>query len=149
MLSRASYGLESRVGGVLDTNSSLIFVKQDANDFGLGKDMEIGIFAVVNLVMDIRGGSILSSAVLGNIPQPALHAVVSLQVLEICDLRPADLGCSFNEVAFRTLGTERAVRDLDRPVGAMIFRVTTTMVCFKLWGGEVISIGSSSQGKII
>lgn len=76
MLCGNDLSLENGVGCVLDTNSSLLVVKKDADNLGLHKNVEVGVFAVFDLVMNVSSGSVLSSAILGDVSEPALDTVV-------------------------------------------------------------------------
>jgi hypothetical protein len=124
--------LECWVGRVLDSNSSLIVIKKNTYNLRLNENMKVRILLVVDLVVKISRSSILSTTILGNISEPSLNTIIGVESLQVMNLWPADLRHTVDEVAFWVLGTVCAVRDMDGAVKAVVFRVTSAMVCLKL-----------------
>ncbi len=94
--------------------------------------MKVWILLVVDLVVKISRSSVLPTSILGNISKPSLNTIVGVESLQVVNLWPADLRHTIDEVAFWVLGTVCTVRDVNRAVKAVVFRVTSAMVCLKL-----------------
>jgi hypothetical protein len=108
--------------------------------------MKVRILLVVDLVMKISSSSILPTTILGNISEPSLNTIVGVQSLQVMMLWPADLRHTVDEVALWVLGTVCTVRDMDRAVKAVVFRVASAMVCLKLDGfSESLRIPQSNS----
>lgn len=101
--------------------------------------MKVWILLVVDLVVKISRSSVLPTSILGNISEPSLNTIVGVESLQVVNLWPADLRHTIDEVALWVLGTVCTVRDVNRAVKAVVFRVASAMVCLKLDGISKVS----------
>lgn len=76
---------------VLNANGLLVVVEQDSDDLLLAHNVQIGVIATLELVVNISVSSILTPAIGTDVLQPSFSGVVSVEVLQVLELAVAHL----------------------------------------------------------
>lgn len=121
---------------VLDAHGALGVIEQDADGLVLHQHVEVGIVAALELGVDVAMSGVLAATVGPDVAEPALDAVVGIEVLQVLEFRIADCGGGVDEVVFGLLGSEGAAGDVDGPVGAVVLGVATAVIRLKLKGDQ-------------
>jgi hypothetical protein len=132
MCSKANDSLKFWVWCVLDTHSALGLIEKHTDDLGLDKNVQVRVFAVLELWVEVSMCRVLTLAVGTDIAQPTLYAVVRIQSLQVFDLFDATGFGGLDEVVFGSLGSVSAVGHVDRAIVAVVLFLSGSVVCFEL-----------------
>jgi hypothetical protein len=132
MCSQSNHGLELWVRSVFNTDRALGLVEQNPHDFGLDKDMQIWMCAVLELGVEVGVGGVLALTFRRDVAQPSFESVVLVEVLQILDLGHANGFGGLDEVVFGNFGSEAAIGNLDGTFEAVMLLLAGSVVCFEL-----------------
>jgi len=118
--------------GVEFYTGSFLVIEDDPLDRRVHNDVQVGVFATLNLGVEVAVCGTLACPVRSNVALSALEANIIVESSQIVELSSPDLLCRLDPVVLRPVGTVGAPADIDRAVGAMSLFAAWSMIGFEL-----------------